>query len=359
MNAFNSIYKGKRVFITGHNGFKGSWLTLWLKLLGARVYGFSLPNNDIDSHWNSLNYPIESDFEGDILDSYLLDKMIKEADPHIIFHLAAQPLVRKSYEEPFSTWETNIMGTINLLESSRNLDNLEAILVVTSDKCYLNEDNKKIFNELDSMGGHDPYSASKAAVEILTSSYRKSFFNLKDSPLLASARAGNVIGGGDWAEDRIIPDIFRSVQSETILKIRNPRATRPWQHVLDCISGYLLLGEKLLGNEKKFADAWNFGPNQGDEREVETLLFTLKTHLAHLDWVSESSSKVHEASFLQLDSSKAKRELLWQQVWSFEESIKYCAKWYQSFLEDKSLLSEGQILEYVSAAKKIDTDWAG
>ena len=357
MNLFNNIYKGKRVFITGHNGFKGSWLTAWLKMLGAEIYGFSLPNNEINNHWKSLNTTIKSDFEGNILDSHIFNTKLKEANPHIIFHLAAQPLVRRSYVDPSNTWETNLMGTLNLLESSRYLNSLEAIVIVTSDKCYLNEDERKVFNELDSLGGHDPYSASKAAVEILTASYRKSFFNLEGTPLIASARAGNVIGGGDWAVDRIVPDLVRSIQNHEVLEIRYPKAIRPWQHVLDCISGYLALGRKLLDKERKFADAWNFGPNIGDERNVETLLLSLKDHLKNLEWTLGTEQGLHEASFLQLDCSKAKKELLWEQVWSYEESIKYCAEWYELFLEDHSILTTDQIKKYIEDADKKNLNW--
>lgn len=254
-NLFNSIYKDKNVLITGHTGFKGSWLTLWLSKMGANVIGYSIDTPTSPAHHEMINLNNIISIEGDILDTKKLEKVINEHSPDIIFHLAAQSLVRKSYKEPLKTFETNIMGTLNILEICRKSQNVKAIVNITSDKCYENKDDGKDYTESDPMGGKDPYSASKGGAEIVSNAYRYSFLNPdhygeKHNILIANARAGNVIGGGDWAEDRLIPDIIRAVSNKKNVMIRNPKAIRPWQHVLESLNGYLLLGQKLLEGKK-------------------------------------------------------------------------------------------------------------
>ena len=261
---FNNIYKGKKVFLTGHTGFKGSWLALWLTKLGAKVCGYSLEPNTTPSMFEELNIKdyIEKSIIGDILDYEFLNNSIKDFQPDIIFHLAAQPLVRLSYFEPIQTYKTNVIGTLNVLEASRNCKSVKAFVNVTTDKCYENKEIEQGYKEDDPMGGYDMYSSSKGCVEILSSSFRRSFLQEENSMAMATARAGNVIGGGDWALDRLIPDCIRSINKEIDIEIRNPVAVRPWQHVLEPLSGYLLLGQKLLEDGQKYAEGFNFGPNE-------------------------------------------------------------------------------------------------
>jgi len=281
---FNNIYKNKKVLITGHTGFKGSWLALWLKELGAEVIGYALKPPTTPSHYELLTQqPTDNlniiSIEGDIRNYIKLNEIFQSYKPEIVFHLAAQPLVRYSYINPVETFETNVMGTINVFEACRNCESVRAIVNITSDKCYENKEWVWGYRESDPMGGYDPYSASKGCAELVTSAYRNSFFTpsypLTDSPprvLLASARAGNVIGGGDWADDRLIPDIMRATAKNESVIIRNPKATRPWQHVLEPLSGYLLLGQKLLEGRKEFAGGWNFGPDDESNITVENLI---------------------------------------------------------------------------------------
>ncbi|MHC4394849.1 MAG: CDP-glucose 4,6-dehydratase, partial [Planctomycetota bacterium] len=276
------IYKDKKVLITGHTGFKGSWLALRLCRTGAKVVGYALGAPTSPSHYELLS-PDCFSIIGDIRDGDKLEKVIEQEQPEIIFHLAAQPLVRQSYQEPAETFSTNIMGTVNLLNACRKFSAVRAIVVITSDKCYENQELERGYREDDAMGGHDPYSASKGCAEIVTSSYRRSFFPIskygkEHTTLLASARAGNVIGGGDWAQDRLIPDIVRAASKNETVFIRNPNAIRPWQHVLEPLSGYLMLGQKLLEGNIEFAQGWNFGPSEGDELTVETMVEQLQRH---------------------------------------------------------------------------------
>ena len=259
---FNNIYKNKKVFLTGHTGFKGSWLALWLTRLGAEVCGYSLSPNTNPSMFQKLDIgnKISKSIIGDILDSEKLEKAISDFQPEIMFHLAAQPLVRLSYSEPLLTYQTNVIGTLNVLEAARKCSSVKAFVNVTTDKCYENKEIQRGYREDDPMGGYDMYSSSKGCVEIMSSSYRRSF--LKDGYAMATARAGNVIGGGDWALDRLIPDCIRGINDGIDIEIRNPVAVRPWQHVLEPLSGYLLLGQKLLEDGQKYADGFNFGPNE-------------------------------------------------------------------------------------------------
>ena len=354
---FGNIYQGKRVLITGHTGFKGSWLTLWLKELGASITGIALSPETSPNHWNLLNLEIH-EYREDIRAADKLRKIVLESRPEIVFHLAAQPLVRRSYRDPLETWSTNVMGTANLLDACRQCPSIMAIVVITTDKCYENQEWIWGYRENDRLGGHDPYSASKAGSELVVASYRKSFFNDQAAPLIATARAGNVIGGGDWSEDRLIPDIVRSVQSQESLVIRSPQATRPWQHVLESLSGYLLLGQKLLTSEKSFAEAWNFGPGPEGNQKVEKILTLMKNTWLSIQWHPVVEPQTHEALLLQLDNTKAQQKLNWKPVWSFSQGVSETALWYKTFLEKGEIISRQQIQEYVLQAKNAELTWA-
>jgi len=347
---FNQSYKDRKVVVTGHTGFKGSWLSLWLDSLGAKVFGISLPSESELSHWNLLGLNLESQWI-DIRDVNLLRTAINRIQPDIVFHLAAQSLVRRSYRDPLDTWSTNVMGTANLLDACIGMDNLKGILVVSTDKCYENKEWDWGYREIEPLGGRDPYSASKAGVELVASSYRDSFFNSPSSTLIATARAGNVIGGGDWSEDRLIPDIFRSIQKNTPLLVRYPTATRPWQHVLDCLSGYLLLGKKLLEGKSEFAEAWNFGPEVTSNRKVSDLLEVVKKSIPDFDWSTTISDEPHESRLLYLDSSKAREVLNWRPIWSFSESIDMTINWYKDWIYSGKVISLEQLNLYCSQAE--------
>jgi len=358
MRAFAGIYQNRRVLITGHTGFKGSWLALWLKTLGANITGLSLEPNSSPSHWELIDLDI-NDKRVDILDAQSLFDVVKQSSPEIIFHLAAKSLVRPSYRNPLETLSTNIIGTANILESCRYQPSVRAIVIVTSDKCYENQGKDIAYQENDPLGGHDPYSASKAGAELVVSSYRKSFFNYSDAPLLASARAGNVIGGGDWSEDRLIPDLVRSISNNEILPIRSPNATRPWQHVLESLSGYLCLGQKLLMGNKEFSEAWNFGPNTNVSHTVEEVLKKLNTEWPAIKWRIADDPKLHEASLLNIDSQKASQKLAWQSIWPIDKSLSATAQWYQANLSSKNVvISLDQIREYVGAASDLGLEWS-
>lgn len=355
---FDNVYKNRKVLVTGHTGFKGSWLTLWLQMMGAEVIGISLPSDTSPNHCDLLKLDIES-YYIDIRDEDSIRQKIIEIQPEIVFHLAAQPLVRRSYRFPLKTWATNVMGTANILDACRELQDLKAIVVVTTDKCYNNKEWERGYREDDPLGGHDPYSASKGGSELVAASYRSSFFNTPSSPLLATARAGNVIGGGDWAEDRLIPDLIRSIDSGESLEIRSPNATRPWQHVLECLSGYLLLGQKLLEENEYCADAWNFGPSKEGNRQVKQVLDAIKENLSDIKWNCGDTPQLHEAQLLHLDSSKAREKLLWRPVWTFEEGVAATAEWYQAWLELGVVNSLNQLKLYTKLAKERGLLWAG
>lgn len=347
---FKQLYKNRKVLITGHTGFKGSWLSLWLDSLGAKVFGISLPAEPELSHWDLLNLNIESQWI-DIRDANLLRAAVKKIQPDIVFHLAAQSIVRRSYRNPLDTWSTNVMGTANLLDACFGVESLKGIVVVSTDKCYENKEWNWGYREIEPLGGRDPYSASKAGVELVASSYRDSFYSLTSKTLVATARAGNVIGGGDWSEDRLIPDIVRSIEANSPLLVRYPAATRPWQHVLDCLSGYLLLGEKLLDRKKEFAEAWNFGPEAISNRKVSDLLEAVKKNMPNFEWVAPKLDEPYEAKLLYLDSSKAREKLNWRPVWSFSESIEMTINWYKNWLLKKEVTSLEQIHLYHKQAK--------
>lgn len=352
------IYKGKRIFLTGHTGFKGSWLNLWLKSLGAEVYGYALASNTNPSHFELLGG--NKEFRGvfaDIRDRENLKQSLKSFNPDIIFHLAAQPLVRESYKNPVATFESNVIGTLNILDCARELESLKAIVVITTDKVYENKEWIWGYRENDALGGYDPYSASKACAEIVTDSMRNSFFNINEfgkshQVLIATARAGNVIGGGDWSEDRLIPDIIKAVCANKSAKIRNPKSTRPWQHVLEPLRGYLMLGEKLLEGKKEFATAFNFGPNLQDNLRVEEILKITKNLWDKVDYVLECDSNApHEAGLLMLDVAKAQKLLNWEPVMNSLESIKYTISWYREFYENRQIVSQEQLGNYIKEMK--------
>lgn len=348
---FKSIYDGKTVLITGHTGFKGSWLALWLKEMGAKVIGYSLEPKYTPNHFELLNLDIVSIIE-DIRDREKLNTIFQTYEPEIVFHLAAQPLVRYSYNNPVETFDINVMGTVNVLETCRIHTCVKAIINVTSDKCYENKEWLWGYREDDAMGGYDPYSASKGASELISASYRNSFFN-KDTynkthqTLLATCRAGNVIGGGDWSEDRLIPDIVKSIINKEVVEIRSPNATRPWQHVLEPLSGYLLVGQKLLEGDASYAQAWNFGPNEESSINVKKVLEYIKASWNELEYtINEKNATVHEATLLKLDCSKAYALLQWQSKYNAKEALEMTMQWYKSYYSDGAVLSQKQLNKY-------------
>lgn len=346
---FGDAYRGRRILLTGHTGFKGSWLALWLTRLGAIVTGVALPPETTPNHWSLLGLDIAS-HHLDIRDREALGRLIADVQPELILHLAAQPLVRRSYREPVDTWTTNVIGTANVLDCCRHVPSVQGILVVTSDKCYENHEWVWGYREDDRLGGHDPYSASKAAVELLVASYRASFFQGPGTPALASGRAGNVIGGGDWSEDRLVPDIVRAVASGADLAVRSPTATRPWQHVLESLSGYLLLGQRLLSGQHGAAQAWNFGPAEEGNRSVQSLMERMASLWPSMHWHATGDSSVHEARLLYLDSAKSRAELKWKPVWGFDDALLATVDWYRAYLEGGTVLSTVQLDSYVRAA---------
>jgi CDP-glucose 4,6-dehydratase len=355
---FGDVYKGRHVLVTGHSGFKGSWLTLWLEMLGAKVTGISLPPDTSPNHWDLLGLNGVISHYVDIRNDKELRKTIVGARPDMVFHLAAQPLVRRSYHLPVDTWATNVMGTAHVLDACRQLPDLRAMVVVTTDKCYENKEWVWGYRESDPLGGHDPYSASKAGSELVVNSFRRSFFSEPGSALLASARAGNVIGGGDWSEDRLVPDLVRAAGASTPVEIRSPNSTRPWQHVLECLSGYLLLGQRLLEGDSTCAEPWNFGPEHEGNRPVKEVLATLKGSWPSIEWFVTDQEQPHEAKLLQVDSAKAHLQLKWRPVWSFEEGVVATAEWYRAWLERKTVVSREQLEGYVRASAERGLVWA-
>lgn len=350
-DAYLKVFQGKRVLVTGHTGFKGSWLTLLLKMLGAEVAGYALEPDYQGSHFerlglaSSINHVV-----ADIRDLDRLTSAVKEFQPEFVFHLAAQALVRQSYLDPKHTFDTNVVGAVNLLEAVRACESVRSLLFVTSDKCYENVEWIWGYRETDALGGHDPYSASKAAAEIVCSSYMRSFFAKREQFGVATARAGNVIGGGDWAADRIIPDCVRALQSHKPITIRSPKATRPWQHVLEPLSGYLLLATRLYEEGHAYDGAWNFGPHVGDVRTVLDVATTIAAEFDHGSVeVHEPENKPHEAHLLQLNSDKARQLLGWNTRWDFDQTLDATAGWYRDVLirgESASDVSRRQISSY-------------
>ncbi len=346
---FNNIYKNKRVFITGHTGFKGSWLTLWLKSLGAEVLGYSLEPNTNPSMFEALKIEnICKNKFANILDRENLEKTIKEFQPNIVFHLAAQPLVRLSYSEPILTYETNVIGTLNVLEAARKCNSVEAFVNVTTDKCYENHEINRGYKEDEPMGGYDMYSSSKGCVEIMSSSYRRSFLENNNSYAMATARAGNVIGGGDWALDRLIPDCIKSINENKKIEIRNPIAIRPWQHVLEPLSGYLLLGQKLLENGNKYAQGYNFGPCEESVLKVSEVAEKVCKYYGRGEIVIHKKDNLHEAGLLMLNIEKAEKVLNWTPTYTADVAIQKTVEWYKKFYNGEKMLDYtlNQIKDY-------------
>lgn len=356
MTAFGGAYRGRRVLVTGHTGFKGSWLALWLSELGAEVHGLALDPDTKPSHWELLGLRIREQ-RADIRDDAATANILRSARPEIVFHLAAQSLVRRSYRDPLGTWASNVLGTAHVLEACRSVDSVRAIVAVTSDKVYANREDARGYAEDDRLGGHDPYSASKAACEILIESYRRAYLEAR-GVLLASARAGNVVGGGDWCEDRLVPDIARAIAARRNVVIRSPHARRPWQHVLECLAGYLQLGGKLLAGDRAFAQSWNFGPGTEGNGTVEEVLHMLRSSWQDFAWELAADPQVHEAKLLYLDHSKVTRRLDWRPVWPLAKGLEMTAAWYRAFLESGKVLSRDQLAAYVADAQAQRVAWA-
>ena len=333
-----AFWQGKRVFLTGHTGFKGSWLSLWLHQMGAEVKGYALAPETQPSLFKEAN--VEDTLDSVIGDIRDLDNMrdhMASFNPDILIHMAAQPLVRLSYKEPIETYSTNVMGTVNVLEAARSCKNLKAIVSVTTDKCYENKEWAWGYREHEPMGGHDPYSSSKGCAELVTSAYRRSFFYESNSANLASARAGNVIGGGDWADDRLVPDILRAFEKSEPVIIRNPLSTRPWQHVLEPLSGYLVLAQKLYNDGQEFAEGWNFGPKEEASKPVQWILDKMVPMWGEgASWELDKNNNPHEAGFLKLDCSKAATQLRWKPQWTLEHTLDLIVNWHKRWLNGES-----------------------
>ena len=358
----DAFFKNKTIFITGHTGFQGSWLTLWLHSLGAKIVGYALdpPSDPALYHILDLKNEIKG-IKGDIRDLHNLKKIMIENKPEIVFHLAAQSLVRQSYINPIETFETNVIGTVNILEAVKCTPSVKACLIVTSDKCYENQETNVPFKENDKLGGHDPYSASKASAELITSSFSKSFFNLEsklDTEIgIATIRAGNVIGGGDWAKERIVPDSINSLMEKKPIIIRNPESIRPWQFVLEPLFGMLILTKKMLEQKTDYNGAWNFGPSQN---ETSPTVLELVRKIVEI-WgdgeiieLEKNLNDIHEARFLKLDSSKARKLLNWRSVFSTDEAIRKTVEWYRNYYKNKDSIVNytlRQIQEYVIKAR--------
>ena len=367
-----TFYSGKSVLVTGHTGFKGGWLTTWLKTLGARIIGYALPPEEGRPNLFSaanLERGVVS-IMGDIRDFSSFFEVFKAYEPEILFHMAAQPLVRRSYENPLETYATNIMGTVNVLEAARQTPSVRVVVVITSDKCYENREWIYAYRENDPMGGRDPYSASKGAAELVTASYRDSFFHPdrfdEHYVSLASVRAGNVIGGGDWSEDRLVPDCVRSLVSGQRIPVRNPRAIRPWQHVLEPLSGYLWLALKMHEDPTSHAGAWNFGPTVDGNATVETIVTKVIHEWGSGEWKNVSGPDAdarHEATFLKLDCTKARTLLEWSAVLSLDKAIRKTTSWYKHYYFDPDFdaydFSVRQIETYVNLARHAGIRWTG
>ena len=351
MNSFGNIYKGKRVLVTGDTGFKGSWLSLWLHELGAEVLGFSLPPKRDNDHFNLLGLDrIIHHVSGDIRDLTSLMNLFNDFQPEFLFHLAAQPLVRLSYEEPKLTFDTNVGGSVNILEAAKTTSSLRVLIYITSDKCYKNKEWLWGYREIDELGGHDPYSASKAAAELVFSSYMDSFFTKRINFGAASVRAGNVIGGGDWAPDRIVPDSIKSLLSHQPIMLRNPNSTLPWQHVLEPLYGYLLLSTKLYSEPKVYSGSWNFGPNEKSIKTVKELAEKIVTCWGDGELqVVPHNNAPHEARLLHLNCDKAHQMLSWFPRWDFERTVTETVRWYKDVTAGRTAIdiSRQQIKDYL------------
>jgi CDP-glucose 4,6-dehydratase len=334
------FWREKRVLLTGHTGFKGGWLALLLARLGATLTGFALPPSTRPSLFALARPDREMrSITADLRDAGAIDRAVRETRPEIVLHLAAQSLVRPSYADPAETYAVNVMGLVNLLEAARRSDSIKAILIITSDKCYENREWPWGYRENDALGGHDPYSSSKACAELVAAAWRASFFNTPESPLIATARAGNVIGGGDWADERLVPDILRAIDAGEPIRLRYPEAIRPWQHVLDPLHGYLLLAEKLCQEGGVHAGAWNFGPTDEETRPVAWLAKRLAQYWLPREIPLETDARPHphEAHCLKLDSAKARARLGWRPRWHLETALERTAHWHRAWLEGKDM----------------------
>lgn len=355
-----NFWHGKRVLLTGHTGFKGSWLSLWLQRLGTELIGYSLepPTEPNLFTLSSVSNGMTS-ILGDVRDLDHLSRVISEQQPEIVIHMAAQALVRSSYKQPVETYATNVMGTVNLLEAVRQSDRVRVALIVTSDKCYENQEWVWGYRENDPMGGYDPYSSSKGCAELVTAAYRNSFFHPasyeQHGVAIASARAGNVIGGGDWAKDRLVPDILRAAIAKEPIIIRNPKATRPWQHVLEPLSGYLTLAERLYQDGPRFVGGWNFAPNDEAVRSVEWVVEQLLMRWAdHAGWQQDQASQPHEAHLLKLDCTKAKSYLGWHPTLDLSTALDWIVEWTKMWHQARNIrqITEKQILNYMTRLTK-------
>ena len=350
MDSLEKFYNNKRVFITGHTGFKGSWLCSVLLKFGAQITGYSINDEKKNYYQNFLNYKKIENIYGDILDFNKLKKSILSSRSEIIFHLAAQSLVGTSYKLPHKTIATNLLGSTNIMEIAKDYKKLRALVLVTSDKCYQNIEINRGYKETDILGGNDPYSASKAATEIIFNSYFKSFFFKRKSCGFATGRAGNVIGGGDWSKDRIIPDVIKAIKNNKDVILRNPNSTRPWQHVLEPVSGYLLLGKKIYKDPKIYSGSWNFGPRSNETMKVKNVVGLLVNHLGKRKTVKIFIKKknFYEAKLLKLNTKKTNIKLGWKSRWSMEKAILRTANWYKSYLlkNDTKRITAQQIKDF-------------
>jgi len=350
------VWQGRRVLVTGHTGFKGGWLALWLSAMGARVTGLALEPPSVPSLFDVARIDgVVDHVIGDIRDADVVHDLMRRVRPEVIFHLAAQPLVRLSYDQPVETYATNVMGTVNVLEAARRAGCVRAIVSVTSDKCYANREWDWPYRESDPLGGHDPYSSSKACAELVTAAYRASYF-ASDGPLVASVRAGNVIGGGDWASDRLVPDLVRAFEAGVAPLIRAPDAVRPWQHVLEALGGYLMIAERLLAGERRFADAWNFGPGDADAQPVRWIVDRMRQAWAGgAAAVLDSGPRPHEAGLLRLDSSRARNALGWRPALTLGETIDWIVAWHKAVGagEDARAVTREQIVHYATRARGV------
>lgn len=349
MEKLKSFYKKRKVFVTGHTGFKGSWLVSALLSFGAKVYGYSIIDHNKKHYQKFCDYKKVKNFYGNILDDKKLYSAINKSKPDMIFHLAAQPLVSESYVKPKLTIKTNVNGTLNVIESVRKIKKIKSVVIITSDKCYQNNEVLRGYKETDRLGGDDPYSASKAAAEIIFNAYLKSKLINLNNLGVATARAGNVIGGGDWSKNRIIPDCAKSILKNKKLVIRNPNSTRPWQHVLEPISGYLILGKKLRNNPKLYSSSYNFGPSVSQTLSVKRVVNIFFQEIGIRKKIFKSKSKFKESKLLKLNSYKSNKRLNWKNTWGMKKSIKETAKWYKQYIFSKKKLREftsSQIKQY-------------
>jgi CDP-glucose 4,6-dehydratase len=358
---FGGSYSGRRVLVTGHTGFKGSWLVAWLRGMGAQVAGLALDPDTSPSHWNILGLADVGDHRIDLRDAAAVRELMVNHQPDMVFHLAAQPLVRRSYREPVNTFDINVMGLVNVLEAVRACPSVRVLINATTDKVYADGVAEAGSREGDALGGHDPYSTSKSCAELVSTCYRKSYFSRDDGRgfevRVATARAGNVIGGGDWAEDRLVPDLVRAGISDAALKIRHPGATRPWQHVLEPLSGYLQLGQALLDSDR-FAGAWNFGPGRDGELSVQELASRFTACWPALRIEGDDQEHPHEAAILRLNCEKALQQLAWTPTWDIGTTIERTGAWYRAFHGSGQVDTGSDIATYVADARSKGLPWA-